>query len=349
MVSDSLIYRLLEQEGSAEEANRLTREQLDIIYSQKWFKMYVPKHLGGLELNLLEAVRLQEALACLDGSLAWTVTLCSGAVYFVGFIDTHLHQEWFSGAEICWGGSGMSSGTASRRDDGFLIRGQWKYATGSPHNTVFTANCQLLDETENPLLDTEGLPEFRSFFFRKDEVKVLEDWDTMGLRSTASNSFLVQNLKVSADRMFSIDPDARTLHASVFRYPFMVFAQFTLGINYLGMMISYFDELHKILMNKAAVIPQDLILAREFMATSKDMFYENLVQTEEKIQCNATLSAHEQERIGKMAGDLVKNGLMHVTKCFPLAGMLGAQPHSRLNRIWRNLFTATQHSIFRDH
>ncbi|HWV71496.1 MAG TPA: hypothetical protein VN040_07275, partial [Pseudosphingobacterium sp.] len=43
---------------------------------------------------------------------------------------------------------------------------------------------------------------------------------------------------------------------------------------------------------------------------------------------------------------LVKNSLKWVSQLYPYCGMSAAKPREEINRVWRNIFTASQHSIF---
>jgi len=53
----------------ADQQGILLPEQLEIIYRENWFKLFVPKEKGGLELSLREGLEIEEELACIDGSL----------------------------------------------------------------------------------------------------------------------------------------------------------------------------------------------------------------------------------------------------------------------------------------
>ncbi len=72
---------------AAEQEGLLQAGQLELIYGQQWFKLLVPKAYGGLELELPDLIRMEEALSWADGSLGWVVTLCAGAGWFGGFIN----------------------------------------------------------------------------------------------------------------------------------------------------------------------------------------------------------------------------------------------------------------------
>src|SRR4051812_48478875 len=96
MISADIKDKLYQQSSIAEQTGTLTAEQLDIIYKEKLFKIFVPKEYNGLELSLPEGLRIEEALATIDGSLGWTVTLCSGATMFIGYLDQDIAREIFA-------------------------------------------------------------------------------------------------------------------------------------------------------------------------------------------------------------------------------------------------------------
>src|ERR1044072_8569513 len=147
-----IVAHLRKYTAAADEKGELHKEQLKLIYTYKWFKIFVPKEYNGLALDLPGALLLEEQLAFIDGSLGWTITLCAGANFFVGYIDKTIAGKIFTGQKVCFGGSGAVSGTASIIDNGFLVNGCWKYATGAPHLTHLTANC-VIEKDGKPVLN----------------------------------------------------------------------------------------------------------------------------------------------------------------------------------------------------
>ena len=74
--------------------------------------MYVPKAYGGLGLSLPEILRIEEGLSWADGSTAWVVTLCSGAAWFIGFLNIDLGKNISENDQGCFAGSGAVTGVA---------------------------------------------------------------------------------------------------------------------------------------------------------------------------------------------------------------------------------------------
>lgn len=325
--------------AAAESLGCLTGRQLDIVVRNGLFKIFVPRSLGGLEMGLPEALRLEEGLASLDGSLGWTVTLCSGASWFVGFLEPSVVPELFADAAVCFGGSGMASGVATWQGDGYVVNGDWKYATGAPHNTIFTANCLLADKA-GPMLDEAGQPVVRSFYFHRDEVELLEDWDTMGLKATASHSFRVRDCRMGPERSFIIDPVHAAMDGPVYRFPFVQFAELTLAANYLGMFRKFLD-----LGPESA---QDLFgEARTALDAMAEKFYGLADASWYQLGNVGEIQPSILEEISITSRKMVQDGYAMISALFPRTGVRGATCSEPVNRIWRDLFTASQHVIFR--
>src|SRR5690606_37836674 len=219
-VPSAWVEQLRGNAGCAESIGTLTPEQLAIIYDRRWFKLFVPRSLGGLELPLPEGIRLEEEVARIDGSLGWTVALCAGGHRLGGYLDRSVAGAVFADPHVCLGGSGQATGKAVAEGDGYRVSGKWRYATGTPHLTHFTANC-VLQKDGKDLLDATGAPLVRSFFFSRSDVHITDDWSAFGLKATASHSFAVDDLWVGPSQSFLIKPDAVTWDHPIYRYPFL--------------------------------------------------------------------------------------------------------------------------------
>jgi alkylation response protein AidB-like acyl-CoA dehydrogenase len=100
--------------AEAESVGQLHPEVLNTIYKQNWFNLFVPKEHGGLGLHLADGLQILEGLAWSDGSAGWIVTLCSGANYFIGFLEPEAAKEIFNDPHACLAGSGHPSGIAKK-------------------------------------------------------------------------------------------------------------------------------------------------------------------------------------------------------------------------------------------
>ncbi|MGV3763753.1 acyl-CoA dehydrogenase [Parapedobacter sp.] len=342
-VSAGLAERLRQFSALAENEGSLTADQLAIIYDFRWFKLFVPNSLGGLEWSVPEGVRLEEELARIDGSLGWTVTLCAGANLFVGYMDRSVTGSVFADPKVCLGGSGQATGKAVIDGDRYRVSGRWRYATGAPHLTHFTANCTL-EQDGRKFLDSNGNPVIHSFFFPKADVRIISDWNAFGLKATASHSFEVDNLTVDRSQAFLITPDAATWHHPIYRYPFLPFAEATLAVNTLGMARHFLECAAEL---DVAGLRKSVQAAESQLKEARESFYRVLDYSWNELLRVGECTAETFEPVSRWSRELVKVSRKQVVALFPHVGMAGADASSEINRVWRDIFTASQHSLLR--
>ncbi len=348
-LSEATALLLREEAVLAEQLGCLTPKQLDIIYQYKWFNLFVPTAFGGLELDLVEGLQIQEQLAALDGSLGWTVTLVSGANAFFGFFEPEQRALIYNHERVCCAGSGAIKGVAREIEGGYLINGQWNYVTGAAHATIFTANCHI--EREGQLVvDQSGTPIYKSFFFTAAEVNPIRDWNGMGMKATSSHSFSVTDLKVSLQKAFSIAANATYSNLLIYQYPFAASAILTITANHLGMH-RHFLELAKPILYRdkntdmLALRQQLWVDAHTEFQRYRTEFYRLANSSWLELQESDELSEQCIQQIQLHCKTLVKEGREALLKIYPHLGMMAANKETELNRVLRDLLTASQHSI----
>lgn len=340
---------------AAEQARQLLPEQLELIYQQQWFKVLSPKVYTGLEMDLNQEVRLIEALAWADGSLGWVITLCTGAGWFGGFLDPKYAKEIFSYRTICLAGSGAPTGTASETDDGYLINGTWKYASGALNTTHFTANCNIIQNGQ-PLLDENDQQVILPFVFTKDEVTVIPAWAYTGMVATGSHSFEVKDVLVPSKRAFKIDPDFVKIKSPLYQYPFHQLAEATLAANISGMAIHFIDlcidafatkkQAKKLDISQSAELTDALGWSIHRLNELRDSFYLELDQSWANFANKDPTNQNENlQGVSWASRKLAKKSRQIVDELFPYCGLDAARTHSELNRVWRDIHTASQHSL----
>ncbi|MBP0905088.1 acyl-CoA dehydrogenase [Mariniflexile gromovii] len=321
------------------EASEFSSETLKWIANKNLWSLWVPKAYNGLELSLTEGLKELQALAKTDGSLGWTVTLCSGATYFIGNLQPEVANHIFLNPKntVCFGGSGGVFGTAEKQGDDYIISGEWHYATGAPYLSHFTLNAKITDNGK-PVLNTDGTPLVYSFVIPKEAVTIIKDWETMGLKATATHSFKVEQVKVPSEYAFVYN--TFYLPQPIFKIPFSVFADLTLWVNYLGMAEHFFDEASLVL-KQQPLKPFILMLYK----TNKEL-YKFAEAIEDFTNNESKITEAYIETIHANATASVKAISEAILKVYPLLGVKACSEKHPLNRIFRDYFTATQHHIF---
>lgn len=348
-ISSEDLSVLKSEVNEAKKLGTLTEKQLEVIYNNKLFNMFVPKDLGGLGLNLINALQVEEQLARIDGSLGWTVTMCAGANMFVGYLESFMAKMIFQDKKVCFGGSGQVDGIARVFKDAYIVNGVWDYIVGLPHCTVLTLNCQI-EEKGELLYKEDGTPFYKTFFFFPKEVSVIEDWQSIGLRATASHSVKVNNLKVNANRAFEIDNTHPVINEQTYHFPFYPFALLTLTANHLGMQEHFMDELRKYftgeLYNKYFEFKDELFHHyEEKFLERRAMFYNLAEKASNEVLLNGVLSDQMTKQIEQMCKGLVYKGRNSVLKVLPYLGMSAMNYTTEMNQIICDILTASQFSL----
>ena len=354
-IDATILGSLRAHAAEAEQLRHLHPAQLQRIYQERWFRMFVPSGYGGLQLSLPQVVRTEEALAWADGSTAWVVTLCSGAGWFAGFLNQDVVSKLFSDEKLCLAGSGAATGRAEVTDRGYVIEGEWKYASGALHATAFTANCVLTRQGVT-LTDDAGKPRIKAFLFLPEEVALKKNWSSMGMVATASHGFSVTGTFVPENRSFVIDARHATLPDAVYRFPFLQLAEATLVVNISGMAQRFLDlirETFQVRMDNqisSGINLHSLCEASHLrFQSARFRFYQALEEAWLLCQRAEEIPSRVLVEVSVSSHELYLTSLTEVQQLYRYGGLAVADPRSEINRVWRNLHTASQHSLFSTH
>ena len=154
-------------------------------------RIFQPRRYGGAEGRLIDGVDTLRELAHGCGSTAWIV------------VQNMLHNlmlaNWPRQAQDeVWGEtpdaliSGIlipGIGKAVKVDGGYRLSGRWPFVSGVEIAdwVIFTGDC--------PTDKAEGAEELH-FVLRKDQVNVLDTWNTIGLRGSSSHDVVVSDVFV---------------------------------------------------------------------------------------------------------------------------------------------------------
>jgi alkylation response protein AidB-like acyl-CoA dehydrogenase len=329
----------------------LHREQLQTMYAQNWFKIYVSQTYGGLGLSIPEGIRLLEELAYAEGNAGWICTLSSGASIFAGFLKASFARQVFNNPQVSFAGSGKAEGVASVVTDGYVVKGIWPYASGADIATVFTANCKL-EKDGALLLDENGNPVIKAFAFLREEVQIHPTWHAMGLKATSGHTIEVEDLHITEERAFELKRETSHIDHLNYAYPFQQFAETTLAVNTIGMGLHFVDLVGDIIDQKKelglpvnAEFEKKYMMAQVELEMSKSKFYEVLDASWICLKVQNEIPASILEEVSQQCKTIVKLIQSKISELYPYCGMQAAHVNSDLNKIWRDIFTASQHQV----
>lgn len=335
--------RLRAHAAAADAARALHPRQRALMHRRDWLRALAPRACGGAETPLPAMVRLEEAIAAADGSCGWVVTLCAGAGWFAGFLPPDLAQRLMATPRVCLAGSGAPSGRAEREGAGWRLHGRWAFASGAPIASHFTLNARL-HAGGQPLCDGRGDPLHQAFVLDAAQVRVLPDWRSLGLRASGTHAFEVDGAWVPAGQSFEIAPSAALADGPLWRFPFAELAWATLAANVAGIARGFLDEA-ALLAPARPRLAELLAPQQAALATARRRFYGHLDAAWDRVAGGAALDDAAATALRDAAAELVHTARRAVDEVYPACGLWAAHEDSTLNRIWRDLHTATQHAL----
>ncbi|MGC7929610.1 acyl-CoA dehydrogenase [Lysinibacillus sp. VIII_CA] len=330
-----------------EQLGRLPQDILEFIYEQKLFKLFTANELGGKNLDLVEGIEVFQQIAALDGNVGWLVTIGTGGNAFIPAFSQEMCERIFSPKEAVIAGSGYPTGIAIKVEGGYVVTGQWKYCSGSDYATTFTMNCLI----EQNGMKTENII---SCSLDRQDVEVLHDWRAMGLKATASHTIRVNNVWIPQEATFQIGTIRNNYGNSVHTFPFTTFAEASFLSVCLGITENLLEEAFILIKqrNHAANRTERMgALQFLFMQQQKhfkqceQQFYTTLSGYWQKHQQDQSLTEEELMQFTQMSKEIAAACIEIANKLIRNLGMDAITETSRLNRIWRNLYTAAQHGF----
>jgi alkylation response protein AidB-like acyl-CoA dehydrogenase len=193
-----------------EERRELPERVVEALIERGFFRMLLPRSLGGAELHPLSYVQVLEEIAKADPSTAWCLGQNSGCSMTAPYLDPVVAREIFGPPRgiLAWGPELPGAGRGVAVDGGIRVAGRWGFATGSRHATWLGAHVPIFEPDGTPRLNPNGRPFVRTVLFPKSSAEIIDNWQVIGLRGTGSDSYRLDDLFVPQKYTASRDNEA---------------------------------------------------------------------------------------------------------------------------------------------
>ncbi len=313
------------------------------------FRMFVPRSLGGPEVDPVTACAVVEELSRADGSTGWTSMILNTS-FFTCWLAPAVAREILDREP----GSGMAGlfgpiGRAEPAGDGAVrLSGRFPFNSGSPHASWF---C------EGALLTRDGSPpEWRFMFVPREEVEVLDTWHVAGLRGTASHDVVIQSALVPLERTANPIFETAPQDAPHFRWSFFALLASLIAAVPLGVARRSLDEFVALAGTKGRGSTEplateqvvQLTVARDegLLRAARSFLFESVESAWQTSLTGDPISREQRLAIRIAATNAMRAGIEVVDSVFALAGGGALYDDSPLQRCWRDLHAASSHIFF---
>jgi alkylation response protein AidB-like acyl-CoA dehydrogenase len=166
------------------------------------FRIAVPRRYGGLQTSLRSMLDVSAAIAAADGGPAWVATLSNVNAWVTALHNPQTADEvWADGPDAILAGVVAPSGNARKVSGGYRVTGSWAYSSASLHADWTSGGVFLRD-------DNDQIVDQAMVTIPKADFRVEDTWYVTGMRSSGSNTIVVDDIFVPEHRYMSMIPAA---------------------------------------------------------------------------------------------------------------------------------------------
>jgi alkylation response protein AidB-like acyl-CoA dehydrogenase len=327
-----------------DENGRLADEVVDALHENRIFGMWVPRELGGSELDPISSLKVIEELTAADASTAW-VTMAASLAIGTGaaYLGDQAIEEIFGGERFpVIAGQGTRPGTAVPQEGGHVLSGSWSFASGIKHSGFI-----------HTLAIVEGTGEPRIFVLPVEQGNLIDNWDVMGLRATGSIDYTIDSVFVPEYFSHFAVTQTPERGGSFYRMGIINIAAICHSGWALGMGRRMLEELRALVQAKAGrpgaqadndAFVEDFGIAEGDYRAARALLYETWNDVTDTLDRGDELSVDQNTAI-RLGTITVTRAAHNVCKfVYAASGTTGLRD-SAIQRYFRDMHAGTQHVI----
>ncbi|MCW2499658.1 MAG: acyl-CoA dehydrogenase type 2 [Frankiales bacterium] len=351
----ALTPEIAQRADEIEKAQNVPADLLKKLADAGAFRMFVAREYGGEEMSLPDAMAVIEEVAYADGSTGWTVMIGADfapvlARYSKKVLDEEVYPD---GPNTMARGAFAPKGVAIPVDGGYLVKGQWPMASGSYEHEWILGNCIVLKDGM-PEMTQMGIPAMKMVLVPAEQATFLQTWDSVGLRATNSNDFILDDVFVPEHHASEFFGPAG-IDSTMFRIPIKLGLAPTHVAVVIGIARGALDDVRELAKTKRPAFNPMMRLAED------PVFQFRLGQLDTRLAAVRALAEVETRSMweaavagvpGETLDTLRQRAMVSyahtecvaiVNEAFALAGSSATYSSSALQRRFRDIRTAAQH------
>lgn len=190
-----------------EAQRRIPSDVVEIFRSIGIFRMFVPRSLDGMELDLPPALEVISALARIDGSLGWAAMVGGTPTLATPLLPRETYDLLYrNGPNVTFAGTAQPSGTAERAPGGWRVTGRWSFAGSCEYADWMFAVCIMTEDGKRlpGPAGAEGPPLIRGFTQPARDWQIEDTWYVAGLKAAGSHHIALRDVFVPDANLLDI-------------------------------------------------------------------------------------------------------------------------------------------------
>ncbi|MBF6467964.1 flavin-dependent monooxygenase [Nocardia beijingensis] len=193
---EALLPTLRERAQEAEDLRRIPDESMKALQETGFFRLLQPKQWGGHAADPVVFYDTVRKIAGACGSTGWVAGIVGVHNWHLALFAQQAQEDvWGEDTEVRISSSYAPMGAGTVVDGGYLVNGAWAWSSGCDHATWAVLGGPVIKD---------GKPvDFGSFLIPRDDYRIDDVWNVVGLRGTGSNTVVVKDVFVPSHRFLS--------------------------------------------------------------------------------------------------------------------------------------------------
>lgn len=340
------LRRLIDDNARKGAGAPLAIESVRAMQEAGLFTVGVPAAVGGTELPLTDCIDVWSEVSRADGSAGWCLMAsCATAAYFAAWCPDELVDQMFADGVPIAAGQFAPNGTARVTADGYVLNGRYQFGSGTNHADWIGAG--VLTEV------AEGAdPDYLFAIFPASRARLTGNWDVLGLQSTASFDYLVEEVEVPAAATFDFFRLERHRGGPTFDLGVMILtaaghAAFALGVvrralDEVRVLAKHHQRMGQGVLGDNERVQYELGVLESRAAAAAAWVHEAFSIAEHNITERVELDPLDSVRCRQATVFATQDGAEVIQRAYLLAGTTALRDGA-LQRCFRDIHAGTQH------
>ena len=354
------IAPILSQNIDEEERNRrLSPTTINALREAGFWRLFVPKSLGGSESDPLTVAKIVESVARHNTAAAWSMMVANTSAWWFSRLSEKGVEDLFKdGPDTLIAGAFHPPMKATATKGGFLINGRSPLTSNVHEATWIFVTAFVMDGDQMKF--NNGIPEVIGVVMDAKDVEILDTWYTLGMKATDSNDITVKDAFVPNHRLFYLMPEyERNAHykSPLYRLPAMCTSIASLiSPVALANARNAIEELKTIAEKKTpmgsmvsikerGVVQRKLGMAEAFVQSSKAFLYQEISECWNKTLNGEIISLEEKARLLLAITQTNQTCAQAVELMFSAAGTTGIYTRNKLSRYFTDAQVIRHHGF----
>lgn len=348
---EELLQDIRTRRREFEAQSHLPQQIIDRFKAMGLYRSLVARRFGGNESTPAQFCRLIELISQADGSTGWVASFAIGPIYLSALPLATLDQLYANGGvDQVFAGGIFPPQPVQVADGGFKVSGRWHFSSG----------CMGADVVGVGIIPPAGAgtPLPRMAVMQRNQVRIEQNWDVMGLKATGSNDLVAEGVVVPEDWTF-VRGGASSLDTPLYRYPALAFAAQVLAVVNLGIGRAAIDEVLQMAPGRKSVtgapnlgeriyVQLEVAKIEAELRAARSWFYEAIDDIWQVLSAGEQADDHLISMLRLSSTHAARVGAEVARRAQLLSGMTGVYEDNPLAQQVRDAQMVTQHAFMGD-